>query len=499
MTSADELAAAYDAALSDPEALAALCTIETADGPVPFTFWQHQRDIVNLMRENDKVIVLKARQLGVSWVMCVYALWHALANPGTLTLMISIGDREAQELVRRIRTLWESIPYSFRKIWKPTIVKHRLTFRSPAGESSILSIPSGDSAGRGLQSSLVIGDEAAFWERSSERLAALIPTMADSGQIILCSTANGMTGSFFTTYNGAPENGWSEYFVGALARPGRDDNWVASQRQSLGDLGAQEYPLSAEECFISTSRNVFDTADLLSLKALANAPAPWRGELFDDGSGAHARPMAQGSWKVWEWPIAGREYIITGDPSGGLGSGDYSAMAVYDKRAWTQVAAFHAKVDPSQFAHIMQTAGWLWQSGPGEPALLIPEGNNHGQAVVALLRDGEYPKVYRHARMDLDSMRESAALGWYTTVKTKPLMISSLAQAIREKEITPRDTLFYEEAATYLLDPAGRMNAADGHHDDCLMTHAIAAVILQHTSVGVELPRTPSTLRALPR
>jgi hypothetical protein len=191
--------------------------------------------------------------------------------------------------------------------------------------------------------------------------------------------------------------------------------------------------------------------------------------------------------------------MVTGDPSGGLGSGDYSAMAIYDTQAWTQVAAFHGKPDPSQFARIMRNAGWMYAKDAKTPALVVPEANNHGAAVIALLREYEYPRIYRHARMDLDSMRESNALGWYTTLKTKPVMISALAQAIHEKAIAPRDTLFYEEAATYLLDPAGRMNAAEGHHDDCLMTHAIAAVILAHTSVSVALPRTPSNLRALPR
>lgn len=498
-TQADDLAAAYDTALADPEALAALCTIETTDGPVPFTWWQHQRDIATLMRDNRKVIVVKARQLGVSWLMAVYALWFALSNPGTLTLIISVGDREAQELVRRIRSLWDSIPYSFRKLWTPSVTKHRLGFRSATGEGIILSIPSGDSAGRGMTASLVIGDEAAWWERSSERLAALIPTMADSGQIILASTANGMTGSFFSTYNGAPDNGWSPYFVGALARPGRDDRWVADQRQTLGDLGPQEFPLTADECFISSSRNVFDTADLLALKALVAESAPWTGELYADASGVHARPALDGNWKVWEFPIAGRDYLIAGDPSGGLGSGDYSAMAVYDTQAWTQVAAFHGKPDPSEFARIMRNAGWLYAKDAKTPALLVPEANNHGSAVIALLREFEYPRIYRHARMDLDSLRESNALGWYTTLKTKPLMIAALSDAMRERAIAPRDTRFYEEAATYVLDTAGRMNAAEGHHDDCLMTHAIAAVVLSHTNAAIALPRTPSNLRALPR
>lgn len=499
LSHSDQLAAAYDAALSDPEALAALCTIETTNGPSPFVFWEHQRDISGLMRSNRRVVVVKARQLGVSWLMGVYALWFALSNPGTLTLIISVGDREAQELVRRIRTLWDSMPSSFRKLWRPKITKHSLAFTSAAGESTILSIPSGDSAGRGMTASLVIGDEAAWWERSDQRLAALLPTMADSGQIILCSTANGMTGSFFSLYNGAPGNEWAPYFVGALARPGRDTAWVEQQRQSLGDLGPQEFPMTAAECFISSSRNVFDASDVLSLKEMVCAPAPWQGEFYYDAAGVHARPELQGRWHVWDWPEQGREYMVTGDPSGGLGSSDYSAMAVYDVAGWTQVAGFHGKPDPPEFARIMQTAGRIYATDYDNPALLVPESNNHGQAVVALLREFEYPRIYRNTRLDVADPKETSSLGWATTLKSKPVMIAALAQALREKSIAPRDARFYEEANTYLLDPVGRMNAATGHHDDVLMTHAIAAAVLAHTSASVALPRTPSNLRAIPR
>ena len=497
-TSSDDLAAAFDAAMSDPEALAAFCEIDTANGTVPFTFWPHQRDLVRLMRDNRRVICLKARQLGVSEVACIYSLWYALAHPGTLTLIISIGDREAQELLRRIKVMYQSIPPQFRKVWRTHLTKHEYQFRSAAGESRILSIPSGDSAGRGLQASLVILDEAAFYERSDQRLAALLPTFADSGQVCMISTANGMTGRFFSTWQEADDIGWARFFSGALDRPGRDEAWVAEQRKSLGDLGPQEYPLSSEESFLSTSRNVFDPADVLALKELVAEAAPWTGDIYDDASGVHCRPSEAGGWKIWEWPIAGREYMVTGDPSGGVGSSDYSAAAIYDIKGWTQVAAYHGRPDPSEFARIMRNAGWLYQTNAEEPALLVHEGNNHGQALSALFRDWSYPKVFRHRRFDLDSERESQALGWFTTAKSKPIMISSLQQAIREQTMAIRDTRFYSEAGTYLVDDKGRMEAAHNHHDDVLMSHAIAAAVLSHTEVSTELPRTPSNLRAAP-
>ena len=64
--------------------------------PVPFELWDHQREIVQAALTKRRIIVLKARQLGVTWVMALFALWYAFAHPNSETVIVSIGEREAR-------------------------------------------------------------------------------------------------------------------------------------------------------------------------------------------------------------------------------------------------------------------------------------------------------------------------------------------------------------------------------------------------------------------
>ncbi len=59
-------------------------------------------------------------------------------------------------------------------------------------------------------------------------------------------------------------------------------------------------------------------------------------------------------------------------------------------------------------------------------------------------------------------------------MKTKPLMIDYLAQALRERSFTDYDATFIRECMTYVTDDNGRTNAQEGCHDDTVMATAIA-------------------------
>ena len=211
-----------DAALLAPEALDRLVWIETTSGPVPFSPWDYQVELWRRMRQERRLIVLKGRQLGASQAVALYALWHALAHPGSTTLILSVGEREARELLRRISRVYDSLPKELKRWWRGTFRSEDATIRTQAGSSQIISVPSGGTAGRGFTVSLLIGDEAAFWPDSDSKLAAVLPGMADTGRVVLISTANGMSGRYHDIWMNAPDLGWDRYFIRADARPGRE-------------------------------------------------------------------------------------------------------------------------------------------------------------------------------------------------------------------------------------------------------------------------------------
>ncbi len=69
-------------------------------------------------------------------------------------------------------------------------------------------------------------------------------------------------------------------------------------------------------------------------------------------------------------------------------------------------------------------------------------------------------------------------------MRTKPLAIDYLKEAIRDRVIIDYDRAFVEEAMTYVLDDNGRTNAEEGNHDDTVMAKAIALQLFEWTDTG---------------
>ncbi len=89
------------------------------------------------------------------------------------------------------------------------------------------------------------------------------------------------------------------------------------------------------------------------------------------------------------------------------------------------------------------------------------------------IRDA-YPNLYaRRGPEEAVWQGAPARYGFHTNVATKPMVISTLVQAIREGLYVERDELCLSEYLAYEQRPNGSYGALPGHHDDLLMTRAI--------------------------
>ena len=57
--------------------------------------WDFQLDLLSNFLSHPEIVILKARQLGVSWLVAGYALWTVLFSAGAKVLMLSQGEEEA--------------------------------------------------------------------------------------------------------------------------------------------------------------------------------------------------------------------------------------------------------------------------------------------------------------------------------------------------------------------------------------------------------------------
>lgn len=498
---AGHIAAAHPFALAPMTKIVAPRATEDAESellvgdPVPFTLWPHQRDILLTAMKRRRAIVLKARQLGVTWVMALYALWYAFSHPNSDVVIVSIGEREARKVGRRIQWLYDNLPVHVRAFFPaPNPTLETFTIRHAMGDARITSLPSSSTAGRGETVNVLILDEGAHWEDAGSRLASLLPTTEDLGQVILASTANGLGDPFQETWEGAPENGYVKLFANATSRPDRDEEWVRKARMRVPDgKGAQEYPMTPSEAFLSSGKCAFFTRALQHYIDHRCRPAKRRGRLVvDDGSIRWEDDELNGWWRVWRWREEGRSYLITGDPCGGGGGTDYASMGVWDLHSWDQVAVFHGRPEPFEFALEMMVAGWRWRGANGEPALLAPEANLDGRAVITVLRERAYPNVWVQPTYDQNRDERTVQLGWQTTTRTRPIMLAAAKRMVREGTIGVVDNLTIGEMLTFEVNPkTGKEQAREGKNDDRVMQTAIACAVLGLVASDAE-PRSTS-------
>ena len=225
-----------------------------------FRLWPAQVALLWTLLTNRLVLILKARQLGISWICCWYALWLCLFHPGKVVLLFSRGQDEANEMLRRVRVLYERLPEWMRQA-APALLKQNMEEMAWANESRIQSLPASPGSGRSFTASLAIMDEAAFMQWASELYTAMKPTIDGGGQLIVLSTANGRANLFFDLCDRA-RRGVSSFafrFLPWHARPGRDAAWYALTEAEAVDsaLMRQEYPATPDEAFEATEVDAF--------------------------------------------------------------------------------------------------------------------------------------------------------------------------------------------------------------------------------------------------
>jgi hypothetical protein len=240
------------------------CYIRDKRGNNPMELWKFQLETAEAWGLGVSEIVLKSRQLGYTWLLADYACWK-IFQPGATVLIISKGEREAINLGRRIKYVYNNLP--------PEITYHRpidqkqnnLLEFALVGGGELVILPSTEDAGRSFSAATVLLDEAAFHPYAEANYSAYYPTVADGGQLIVVSTANGPSGFFYDFWQGAVEDEDEDRFLHPRfipwnARPGRDEAWLRRQLKAFKKLPhffKQEFPSNAEEAFVLPEGLVF--------------------------------------------------------------------------------------------------------------------------------------------------------------------------------------------------------------------------------------------------
>lgn len=467
-----------------------------------------------------RFIILKARQQGVSTIVEALIYWWTTTHKGQQSKIIAHNTDTSEYLYSMFRTFYDNSNPAFQPTTKYN-TRNDITFDNEAspekGLKSQIDTATAENSGtgRGQTVQWLHASEVALWPKGQEIVAGLmqaVPLIPNTA-IFLESTANGIGDYFHTTWEAAqrgestfeplffPWNIHDEYSItppkyfkmtAEEKRVKKEHKLTLGQiywrrKKMLEFIGDekrffQEYPLTDTEAFLASGNPRFNTSKLEEMRQKCYDPQTY--ELIERTDprtrlpAITAKPMEGAPLKVW-LPPQDSEYVIGADVAEGVGE-DFSVATVMDKRTHQTVARFRGDMEPSDFGEYLAILG-KWYNH----ALVGCEINNHGLTTVQRLRDVGYDNLYRR-EMGIDERYEeyTSKLGWRTDVRTKPLMIDGLSEAISTDQITDYDLIFIRECMTYIRDPRGRTNAQIGQHDDTVMATAIALQLFEWNPIS---------------
>ena len=200
---------------------------------------------------------------------------------------------------------------------------------------------------------------------------------------------------------------------------------------------------------------------------------------------------------IWEKPKRGAQYVIPVDVSNGVGL-DRSVIDVIRvgdvHEPDEQVAQFvSSQVDAVELAYYIDPIANYYRDSEGLGALVAIECNGMGGTTQSeLLHHIGYSNLYiwQHEDARTPRARYTRAFGWYTNSRTRPIMLARLHRAITNvdertglPELRLNSPHTIEEMRDFAAPPGAPMWLAEadggGKHDDCLMTAAIGAYVVQ--------------------
>ena len=208
---------------------------------------------------------------------------------------------------------------------------------------------------------------------------------------------------------------------------------------------------------------------------------------------------------IYEYPrVRGkRRYVLGVDVADGLGL-DYSAISVIRmptiEEPAEQVAHYCSNVvDAKNLAFVIDAIGRYYTDKDGIEALAAIETNNHGlstQDTLQLHLGYGHFYVWEVADAASPEKRRTTKIGWYTTPRTRPLLLSSFHDAILSVDpITEQPDLILNSPVTrgelrHFVTPDVLANAehARGQHDDSLFGAAIGYYVAWRAAGGESEP-----------
>jgi len=425
-----------------------------------------QRELLALLESGHKrILVVKARQLGISTLVRAWHFYKWYNSTEPLKLGVVCHTREAADNLHNTdKTFFNNLPRKLQPICDKSTVR---TIRNKTSGAELKAFTAGAQGGtRSYVFSSVHLSEFPFYENPQEALATILAAVGD-GQIIIESSPNA-SGDYFNRLvdeSLAGRNEWTTLFFPwtsnsayavngtpsatdaestALLAAGLTQRQLNWRKKQIGTLGKhkfiREYPLTIEEAFMSGT---------------VTLPYFWTERA------AQISPLHLGSTPKRRYPgvtIPNRTFVIGADVSAGVG-GDYSALTVLDALSLQPVHHFVSNtVTPLAFAEELIATGVEFNG-----AKILVEGNSYGASVIEHMQKVGYKNLWR----------TGTGTHFYTTGISRIRLFEYLKQAIEDNLLLRVDKELLEQIRQCQWTGT-RPDHPDGGHDDMLFSLMLA-------------------------
>jgi hypothetical protein len=279
-------------------------------GPIePFVFNAAQRRLHQVIEEQKaktgrvRVVVLKARQMGVSTYIAGRFYAKTIHAPGIRTLIVGHERPASRNLFQIVKRFHDLMPDDLRPSIGTSNAEELIFDKIDSGY--MVSVATNEGAGRSATAQCLHASEAAFWVDLPLQMASLMQTVPDldDTEVIIETTANSYN-DFHTLWRKAqvgeseflpvflpwsldpgyrrevpPDFKMDEDEVKLAELHGLEAGQIAWRRAKISQLGSaerfpQEYPLTPEEAFVSSSFDSFIPASLV-IKARCMKAEPY--------------------------------------------------------------------------------------------------------------------------------------------------------------------------------------------------------------------------------
>ena len=427
------------------------CQIVTLDhGLQPFKLYDCQRNKVNVIHNNRRVILMEGRQQGKTTTSAAYIVWYTLFQASKNVAILANKATAAREVLDRYQTMYELLPQWMQQgvtTWNKGDIELE-------NGSKVFTAATGKSGIRGKSVNLLYVDEAAIIPNNvaEEFFTSVYPTISagQTTKILLSSTPLGYN-HFWKFWNDAENgrNGFVNLFIPYWEIPGRTDAWAAEQKAMLGELKYNQEVLCK---FLGSSLTLVaaDVIAKMSIDPIIHTK---------DGLDVYVKPQA------------GHSYTLVADVAKGVG-GDYSAFQVIDitETPYRVVAKYRSNmISPLLYPNVIYKVGKEYNE-----AYVLLEINISEQVAHILYSELEYENILFVSRHTDGQVvgggfgGGKTQLGVNTDKKVKRIGCHNFKAMVEENKLIITDADTISEISTF-IETKGSYSADEGYHDDLVM------------------------------